>query len=394
MATDFNVSGSTQGVNYFGNHIAAPQNIQGTPMYNIEVGEGNNPPGDYFPAGYLNVQISENRISNTVGSWFVLMPGKVVTLDTTKRLVPAGYILDKAVADGSRKNVYTANDEGAGVVTADGTRAVAGDKVVTKAIAAGIDFPADPVGLIRYSALMAPGTDPSDPSTFYRHAYDTGGARAFTRWAYVQVPVVEINPRAEAIPQAVTSYRVGLYGGTYVFKKGVTTKSLTALASANLFSLPASGAEPTQYSVVGRTIFFNAPLDTATWTVTYTPTINLPFTCLKSDNGADISINNALGTNSAKGLKDFIMKQVGFDTESNFGLTGASGVSTHKIGRILDLKEGSSKDLALVRTYFRDFGLWQEAPGSATDGRNAILSIANAPKYIARIAVNFNVPSF
>jgi hypothetical protein len=61
-----------------------------------------------------------------------------------------------------------------------------------------------------------------------------------------------------------------------------------------------------------------------------------------------------------------------------------------QIGQILDVKNGSDKDLALVLTWFRDQGLWQEQPGSATDGRNTMLSIVNAPKYVARIAVNFN----
>jgi len=389
MANDF-ATGQVAGMNYFANHIAAPQNIQGSPMYNVEIGEGNNPPGDFFPASYLPVQLSENRIAATVGSWFVLMPGKNVTLDTNKRLVPAGFILDKAADAGSRTIKYTANDITAGVVAADNSYATQDDEVVTTALAAGIDFASDPVGIMRYSSLMAPGSDPSDPSTFYKHAYDTGGARAFTRWGYIQVPIVEVNARVEAIGTGVRTHRIALYtdGTALVFKAGANTKTLTQVANPNLLSAPVSGTNPTQFAVVGRTLFFNIEVPDATWTVTYTPNVSLPFTCLKVDYGQAVTAANA------KGLKDYIMKQVGFDINSNFILSGATGASTQKVGRILDLKEGSSKDLALVRTYFRDFGLWQEAPGSATDGRNAILSIANAPKYIARIAVNYNVPVF
>ncbi len=386
---------SFNGTNYFANHVVAPQNLQGTPMFNVEVGEGNNPPGDFFPAGYLPALQSENRISDTVGSFFVLMPGKVITYDTNKRLVPAGYILDKSVTAGSRSIKYTAKDTIARTVDATGSLATEGDEVVTEVLASGIDFCADPIGIIRYSALAAPGSDPSDPSTFYKHAYDTGGARAYTRWGYIQVPVVEVNPRIEAIAQNVQSFRISLYdeGSAFVFKDGATTKTLTKMANVNLLSPAATGTAPTQFAQVGRTIFFNMPIPTANYTVQYQPKVDLPFTCLKTDYGASITAANA------KTLKDYIGNQTCFDVDSNFRMYNATDVtnkviSSHKVGRILDLKEGSSKDLALVRTYFRDFGLWQEAPGSATDGRNAILSIANAPKYIARIAVNFNVPSF
>ena len=78
-----------KGTNYFASFEKAPQIIQGTPSYDIEVGDGINPPGNFYPAHYLPVVQSENRIG---GSNFVFMPGKVITYDTNKRLVPAGLI--------------------------------------------------------------------------------------------------------------------------------------------------------------------------------------------------------------------------------------------------------------------------------------------------------------
>lgn len=393
---------SFEGRNYFANHQVAPQILQGTPMYNVEVSEGNNPPGDFYPASYLPVVQSENRIG---GSNFVLMPGKVVSLDTNKRLIPAGLAWDKknydtayaaAVGDAATKKaagtaattmLYDAADVAAGVIKADnGTYAVEGDSVASGMADANVGV-TNAIGIMRYSALQAPGPDPSDPSTFYKHAYDTGGARAFSRWCYIQVPVVEVNQREEAIPAGAPTYRIQLYtDGTPLafYKAGVLVGSITAKANPSMFTEQVTG-DPTQFAVVGRTILFNGVVP-AGYTVRYQPKVDLPFTCLKATYG-----NGVIGKDfTEKGMKDYLGQYVSYNMDSNFQVLGTDGAFTRKIGEILDFKEGSSKDLALVRTYFRDFGLWQEAPGSATDGRNAYLAIANAPRYIARIAVNFN----
>lgn len=377
------------------------QILQGTPSYNVEVGEGKNPPGDHYPAHYLPVGLSENRLA---GSWFVMMGGKVITYDTNSRLIPAGLAWDKANWDttfaGSEPNRATANtnakikwsvnDVSAGVLKADGlTFAVAGDSVAESMTAAGVGAIADPIGYICYNAKMAVGSDPYDASTWYKHNYDTGPARAYARWGYIQVPIVEVNTRSEAVTQAVTSHSIALYpsGGNIVIEKnGVDQVGIILkVASPNLLT---SNATPTQYAMVGRTIFFNSPINASDYVIKYTPVVNTPFSCLSVDYGTTITAGNA------KTKKDFIGKTVSFDVNSNYVLTGASGAEGKKIGRILQVKEAKSDDLKLVYTYGKDTGLWQENPGYATDGRNAILTIANAPKYIARIAVNFNVQSF
>ena len=72
----------------------------------------------------------------------------------------------------------------------------------------------------------------------------------------------------------------------------------------------------------------------------------------------------------------------------------ADSASDYLVGNILDVTAGSPQDLKLVLSHFRDLGLTSEAPGYATDGRNTQLTIANAPVYIARIAVNFNIPKY
>lgn len=386
-----------KGTNYFAQFEKAPQNIQGTPSYDVEVGDGINPPGSFFPAWYLPTAISENRIG---GSNFVLMPGKVITYDTNKRLIGAGYILDKANSEGSRLIKYTAADVAAGVRNAANTATVvAGNEVYTGMVAAGLDVIADPIGYIRYSALQAAGTDPNDPSTFFKHAYDTGGSRAYSRRGYIQVPIVEINTRAEALTAGAKEHRIVLYPDTNALTfYDVTTpaspvqKTLTLVASPTALTPPASGSVPTSYAMIGRTLLFNYTLPTG-WEVRYAPKVDLPFACLKVDYGSGKIIGTGQTANAqvAFGVSSLIGKTVGYNINSDYQVTGSSGCSAAKIGRILDLKEGQSSDLALVRTYFRDFGLWQEGPGSATDGRNAILSIANAPKYIARIATNFEV---
>lgn len=376
---------STQGVNYFGKHMGVSQNLLGTPNYNVEMGEGINPPGDFYPAYYLPTVISENRIG---GSYYVLMPGKVVSLDTGKRLIGAGLAKDFLAGAGNATIAYSTNDTTAGFTNAAGGLVQQGDYVADGMRSANLGV-TDPIGIMRYSALMAPGTDSSDPSTFWRHQYDTGGARAFSRWGYIQVPVVETNVRQEAIAEGVQDYRIALYpdGNGVTFYIGAAVASgLARVASVN--SMTTVAGNPTQYAVMGRTYFFNAPVP-ANFNVRYLPKMDLPFTCL-------ISAGSASGTTvteaSQWGIDKYLGQKVTYDTNSNFRMGPTA--SDNIVGRILDVKVGSSKDLALVRTYYRDFGLWQEQPGSATDGRNAILSIANAPKYIARIAVQFNVPLF
>jgi hypothetical protein len=366
---------STIGRNYLANHVVAPQIIQGTPNYNVEVAEGQVPPGEFYPAQYLPVVQSENRIA---GSGFVLMPGKVVCLDQNGRLVPAGLAAEVKKARGiagytysGAATTYDSLSESNGVVNTLGQFVQAGDGFVTSNLfstsASGFNFTM-PVGVMRYSALKAPGSDPSNPATFTQHNYDTGGARAFSRWCYIQVPVVETQTRTETIAAGVTDHRITVYpDATGLVFAGAT---LTRKALPNFMS---SSSVATEYALVGRTILFNGPTP-AGLTVSYNPNIQTPF-C-------------SLVINSSASPATLLGQSVSYDVNSNFVL-GGNKIAPHLVGQILDVKSGQSDDLKLVRTYFRDFGLWQEQPGSATDGRNTQLSIANAPKYIARIAVNF-----
>lgn len=390
--------GSTQGMNYIANNMGAPQILQGTPQYNVEVSEGQNPPGEFYPAHYLPATLSENRIQ---GSAYVLTPGKVVSLDSNKRLIPAYLGYETTLASSGRSIAYTAIDEqfGTRVPGTNPVPAFAGQKVADLMVSAGLSATV-PVGIMRYSALAAPGTDPSNPATFFKHAYDTGGARAFSRWCYIQVPVVEINERCEAIPTNSTSFRIGLYTDVTSGRPNVklytsnttpgTEISLTYYASPNLMT-PVSGT-PTQFSSIGRTLIFNGPTPAGA-VARYTPTLQTPFTCLKVDYGTG-KVVGATGGNGITQIAggSLLGDLVTYDINSNF--VQYASQSTEKVGRILDWKLGTNDDLKLVRTYFRDQGLWQEAPGSATDGRNTQLSIVNAPTYIARIAVNFNGLNF
>jgi hypothetical protein len=368
---------SSNGRNYLANHVVAPQIIQGTPNYNVEVAEGQVPPGEFYPAGYLPVTQSENRIA---GSGFVLMPGKVVCLDQTGRLVPAGLVAEiktaRSVANytyGGAATTYGTLSQELGVVGYNGAYVDAADEFVDgnlfSGAASGFGFTM-PVGVMRYSALKAPGSDPSNPATFTQHAYDTGGARAFSRWCYLQVPVVETQARTEALATGVRDHRITVYANSSgVSFTGGFAPVKKALPS---FMTPAT-ADADQYCMVGRTILFNGPVPSGK-SVTYTPNILTPF--------CSLVVGSAPTPESLRG------QAVSYDVNSNFVLSG-SKISPHLIGQILDVKSGQNDDLKLVRSYFRDFGLWAEQPGSATDGRNAQLSIANAPKYIARIAVNF-----
>ena len=367
---------NTGGRNYMANLVGAPQIIQGTPNYNVEVSEGQVPPGEFYPAGYLPVTQSENRIA---GSGFVLMPGKVVCLDQNGRLVPAGLAAEVKrarsvsgyTAAPGTATTYGALSESLQVINSQGQFAAAVDNFVTSnlfsAANSGFGF-SIPVGVMRYSALKAPGSDSSNPSTWTQHAYDTGGARAFSRWCYIQVPIVETQSRTTVVAAGSMDARIDLYPDA----SGLTVGSLTKKALPQFFTSGAVSA--TEYALVGRTVMFNAPVGAVGLSITYTPQIMTPFCSL------------VMG--SAATPQSLVGNAVSYDFNSNFVL--ASGkVVPHMIGQILDVKSGQNDDLKLVRSYFRDAGLWQEQPGSATDGRNAQLSIANAPKYIARIAVNF-----
>jgi len=401
------------GTNYLGNHIGAPQILQGTPMYNVEVAEGWTPPGEYYPAFYLNAAVSENRLQ---GSAYVLMPGKVLALDKDSRnrngrLIPAGladeitlwhttkasaaaaYITAEAadagnptaqeLADADAAGIVAATaavsivygglDEEFGIVNAAMGRAVAGDKVAAIAGALGITA-TRAIGIAKYAALTAPGTDPSNPSTFFKHSYDTGGSRSFSRWGFIQVPVLETQVRVEDMREGATTHRILLYvDGALTFKDdGPLTVVLTEKATPNLLTPVAAGNPPTEFSTLGRTIFFNGVIP-AGWTVTYQPQLDTPFTCLKVD-----------GSTLANSV-DLIGEKITYDANSNYAI-GA----TNKFGEILDVKLGQDKDLATVMTWYRDQGKWQEQPGSSTEGRNTQLALANAPRYIARIAFNFN----
>ena len=380
-----------QGRNYLANHVAAPQILQGTPNFNVEVSEGMNPPGEFYPASWLPTVISENRIG---GAGYVLMPGKVITLDQNKRLVPMGLAASAIQANAGTGKTYSKDDVSYGFTNAAGAHIQEGDFVVDGILDAANNYAAnlsamEPIGIMRYSSLMAPGSDPSDPSTFWRHAYDTGGARAFSRWGYIQVPVVEVNEREEKIvvdaahANKVTDHRILLWpNGDPAFYVGGTQVILKKVYKITEFAAPAVAGTPDQFTMIGRTIFFNATVP-ANWTVRYTPVVDLPFCHL-------VSPVTGLITSGTQ-IQDVLNQKVTFDDGSNFKIAAPGDA---RIGRVLDVKAGSSSDLALVRTYYRDFGLWQEGPGSSTDGRNAMLSITNAPKWIARIAVNFNVPSF
>ena len=391
------------GKGYIGNHIGAPQILQGTPNYNVEVSEGQNPPGEFYPAHYLPVVQSENRLQ---GSWFVFMPGKVVSFDSNKRLIPAGLAWDKEkydvayaadAGDATAKNIaglaatsltYTANDVAAGTINAAGQQYVVdGDSIVEGMNAAGLGV-TDPIGIMRYSSLCAPGTDPSNPATFFKHAYDTGGARAFSRWCYIQVPVIETAKRIEPMTEGANTHRITVYtdGAAFVFKKDDVAQTMTLKANPIFLSAPAVAGTPDQYVVIGRTILFNDKLPAGVWVCEYMPKVDLPFTSLTIAGGSEEGDNRYANLQ----LANLLGSTVSYDINSNF-VTSANGAANGKtIGRVLDVKVGTDKDLALVRTYYRDQGLWQEAPGTSTDGRNAMLAVSNAPKYIARIAVNFN----
>lgn len=367
------------GRNYLANHVGAPQILQGTPNYNIEVSEGQVPPGEFYPAQYLPAVISENRIA---GSAYVLMPGKVVCLDQNTRIVPAGLVAEVKKARNVAGYTYAGSATTYGQLSTDngvvnnlGQFAQATDEFVTSNLFStansGFNFTM-PVGIMRYAGLKAPGSDPSNPATFTQHSYDTGGARAFSRWCYIQVPVVETQARIESIPTSATSYRIALYPNAAPTFSGAGFNP-TAVATAGMMTLPGAGTTATQFAMIGRTLMFNGMVPAGV-SVNYTPIVNTPF--------ASLSVSSAVTDTQLVGAA------VSYDVNSNYVLSSAK-IAPHLIGQILDVKVGKTDDLKLVRTYFRDSGLWQEQPGSATDGRNTQLSIANAPMYIARIAVNF-----
>mgnify|MGYP003620128958 CR=1 FL=1 len=398
---------SFNGRQYVANYNQFPDSITGPRQYDIEVSDGKTPPGQFYPAHYLPLMVSENIIA---GSYYVLLAGKTVALDSNNRIIPASLAKEfqefakvyeatagtaAAKATAARAVVstkYKAQDIALGILDAKGLPAREGDFIVEAMYNEGKGVSVTgPVGLIKYSALAAPGTDPSNPATFFKHNYDTGGVATITRWSYVQVPVVEINQRSEVIETGASQHRITVYndGKLEILDASNATVALELKASPADFAHPAGATVPTEYAIYGRTVIFNFAVP-ANWKIKYMPKVDLPYTCLRIGNAT--TTKELKAGESAITKKDLHGKAVTFGMTSDFKL--ADSASDYLVGNILDVTAGSPQDLKLVLSHFRDLGLTSEAPGYATDGRNTQLTIANAPVYIARIAVNFNIPKY
>ena len=74
----------------------------------IEHSEGIRPAFPFKPAAWLPVQVRDKHYED----WYVIMPGKLVTLDPDGRVMPAQYGLLATTSN----VVYTADDVAAGTI--------------------------------------------------------------------------------------------------------------------------------------------------------------------------------------------------------------------------------------------------------------------------------------
>lgn len=178
---------------------------------NTSYSESHKPHGEWTPAAWLPVQ----RAVNDRGFewWTVVSNGKVVALDRSGELVPAGLKKAWNIATSSDALVYTANDVSA--LSIDLTTGVAVTAAVTyteteltaalrergliRHTERATDFISKPVGVADYDYYASAGTDPSDPKTWKFHNFKPQGFVAINCDYAMTYPVLPALATTEAV---------------------------------------------------------------------------------------------------------------------------------------------------------------------------------------------------
>lgn len=169
---------------------------------NFEISEGMRF-GLNYPAAYLPLE----RYEPTFQDWKVIGAGKPVALDSTGRMVPAGYRLLLALGAGNGPQ-YTLNDASQGVLNAQGTAVSDGDYVIDSMIAAGITV-GRCAGVTSYDAYELSGSDPSNPATYKYHNYSRQNGVAILTDYYLEYPVEPFERISHKIETTIAGVNVG-----------------------------------------------------------------------------------------------------------------------------------------------------------------------------------------
>lgn len=157
----------------------------------VTFSEGMQPSGQFMPAPYLKLLREKGTEDTKVYTQVVVSTGKVLALDSNGFVVPAG-ILDSG-------DTYTEKDVEEGVIAADGTPAVAGDKVADKMRAANITVSA-PIGVALFDFFRHPGGDGINPLQFNYQNLNYQARVTFLCDYVLELPIVESDTVYEKAP--------------------------------------------------------------------------------------------------------------------------------------------------------------------------------------------------
>lgn len=233
---------------------------------NLEISEGIRPAQHFVVAPYLPVQ----RFDKKEQEWKVISHGKVVSIDSSNYVVPAGYAIDIDTANtlgsaawttgnaGSYKNVYTQSDIDEGIKNAAGNTPAVGEPVVksyftgtsdTSGLGTQVIKVGFPLGMLAQDAWkqngagygVGYGAATSDAYTFSNFSLQQG-VTILTRY-FIELPVV--SGTSGVVLKGITTFDIAANGApvvggmvsfdansNFVMAPALATNTVAALASS------------------------------------------------------------------------------------------------------------------------------------------------------------------
>lgn len=185
----------------------------------VEHSEGIRPHGEFRPAAWLPVQFYDKFFED----WFVIMPGKILAMDNSGRVVPGQYGLSGA------QITYTANDVEAGVIDVRTGSALALANIGTFDVSTVSGFMgtgeamavSKPVGVAPYAYWQWAGDasefdDGFNPAGYRRHNYNLQHRTAILCDYVLELPVVPAQESTGVtISQDSRASNVAVLKGTF-----------------------------------------------------------------------------------------------------------------------------------------------------------------------------------
>lgn len=383
--------------NYVANHKQWDHVGSITP--DIEISEGIRPAEEFKPAGWLPVQ----RYDKHYEEWFVVSAGKVVALDKTGRVVPAGLKIALAVGSGDVLT-YTQDDvdnkvvdltTGIAVTAATGyTRAELDTAMTNLGLISSSEAPEDfisaPIGLAPYNYWQWAGGDGFNPAQYRNHNHNLQHQVAVLCDFYIELPLVPgVVDTAEALATAAQ------YGSANAYSYAATTN----LPASNTTRTPISFTEGVGAPGDVATRFTNEVstiddvISSGDWHMAYdSGVLTVYATSAPGDTDykityfyyrSDASVNSYACAIGDLNPGEFVKA----DANSNMTLADPSSEGLDVIvGQILARDSRFPKDaLDKVKTAYAGLGVEQQMPGSANGGVPANISYSGAANTVVRI---------